>query len=162
MNSYSRDLFKENNQLHITQDLKIQVDLLENRKKNMAKCLLCKCRVPTSTDMGEEGMTGWGLLLPSFSLGPRQLQCSRRSSGAGDGVEESLVPAGGRGWNQQQHCGVISQCLFQCLLGCRRGGAFAGCLSICGIQSCAGHPGTAHDSNTAVVRTHCLSLPFPP
>lgn len=58
--------------------------------------------------------------------------------------------------------GVISQCLFQCLLGCRRGGTFAGWLSIRGIQSCAGHSGRAQDSNTAVVRTHCLSLPFPP
>lgn len=58
MNSNSKDPLKENNRLQeITSDLKIQVDLLENREKETAKCVVCNCRVPTSTDTGD--MAWW-------------------------------------------------------------------------------------------------------
>lgn len=58
MNSYSKDLLKENNQLQeITWDLKIQVDLLENSGKEMAKCTACNYRVPASTGMSDTA--GW-------------------------------------------------------------------------------------------------------
>lgn len=39
--SYTRDLLQEKNQLQeVTEDLKIPVDLLENREQDMAKCSL--------------------------------------------------------------------------------------------------------------------------
>lgn len=152
LNSYSRDLLKENNQLQITWDLKIRVDLLENREE-MAKCLFCKYRAPASIDMGEEGMIGWGhFYFPAFPLVPGSLKCSGRSSGAGDGAEEGLVPAGaedGSGSNTVVYVTQqVSQCLFQCPLRCGRGATFAGCLSTCGIQSWPGHAGTVQDSGT--------------
>lgn len=58
MNSNIRDPLKENNWLQeIMWDLKICVDLLENREKEMAKRTLCNCSVPTSTDTGD--MAWW-------------------------------------------------------------------------------------------------------
>ena len=76
LNSYSRDFLKENNQLQeITRDLKIRVDLLENREK-MANCMVCNCKVPASTGMGDTaGWRGDGRLgtplLPCLSPGRR-------------------------------------------------------------------------------------------
>ena len=77
LNSYSRDFLKENNQLQeITRDLKIRVDLLENREKEMANCMVCNCKVPART--GTDDTAGWRgdgrlgtPLLPCLSPGRR-------------------------------------------------------------------------------------------
>lgn len=77
MNSYSKDLLKENNHLQeVTWDLKIPVDLLENREKEVAKCMVCNCGVPASTGMNDTaGQRGDGRLgtpvLPCLSPGRR-------------------------------------------------------------------------------------------
>lgn len=77
MHSYSRDLLQENNQLQdITWDLKIQVDLLEDREKEMAKRMVNNHRVPVSTGTGNtaawrgDGRLGIPLL-PCLSPGRR-------------------------------------------------------------------------------------------
>lgn len=103
------------------------------------------------------------LLLLSFSPGPKQPQYSRRSSRAGDGA--GLVPAGAED-GSKHNTGIrqpasVSE-LVPVPVVMQKRSCLAEYLGIRGIQSWAGHAGTAQDSDTAVARTQCLGLPSPP
>ncbi|XP_025905378.1 cilia- and flagella-associated protein 157 [Nothoprocta perdicaria] len=61
LNSYNKDLLKDNEQLQATtRDLKIQVDLLEDREKEMAKRLVCNRKVISTLTMLCEMLQGLG------------------------------------------------------------------------------------------------------